>query len=98
MVASTSSRCSGAGRSLKRGSPAPSVAGWTMSRVLIDQPESGQPLVEGGAAISDQIVAWRALQMCDLLAEVAAGDARLGPLGMLESPREALGISFIGRA
>src|SRR5436190_16703838 len=27
-----SSRCSGAGRSLNRGSPAPSAAGWTMSR------------------------------------------------------------------
>ncbi len=52
--------------------------------VFVDESEPGEGLREGGAAVGDQVAAWLALELGDLLAEVAAGDARFCPVGGLQ--------------
>jgi hypothetical protein len=68
--------------------------------VLVDQPESRQRLVEGGAAVGDQVVPRFALETPDLFGDLAAGDARVSGQSAYcrVFEKTTFGISFIGRA
>ncbi len=76
------------GQILEQGQPGAECGRLDHQSVLVDQSESGQRLVEGGAAVGDQVVPRFALEAPDLLLEVAAGDSRLGPVGVLQRLRE----------
>src|SRR5438132_9503152 len=71
------------GQILEQGKPGAECGGLDHESVLVDQSESGQSLVEGGATVGDQVVPRVALETADLFLEVAAGDSRLRAVGVL---------------
>jgi hypothetical protein len=61
--------------------------------VLVDQSESGQSLVEGGATVGDQVVPRFALETPDLFLQVAAGDSRLRSRSAAQRPAQQVGLA-----